>query len=86
MLTLKIVSGTARTRPLSPSAAGTSISVSSDEDRQMLAPQFADHRVESEVTSTAATTPERRQTPRHRLRDAPEHWNGVRTRSKSPAR
>ncbi len=36
----------------------------------MLAPQFADHRVESEVTSRAATTPERRQTPRHRLRDA----------------
>jgi hypothetical protein len=37
----------------------------------MLAPQFADHRVESDVTSRAATTPERRQTPRHRLRDAP---------------
>jgi PilZ domain len=71
MLTLKIVSGAAGTRPLSPSAAGTSISVSSDEDRQMLAPQFADHRVESEVTSRAATTPERRQIPRHRLRDAP---------------
>lgn len=70
MLTLKIVSGAARTRSLSPPAAGTSISVSSDEDRQMLAPQFADHRVESDATSAAATTPERRQTPHHRLRDA----------------
>jgi PilZ domain len=37
----------------------------------MLAPQFADHSVESEITKAAATTPERRQTPRHRLRDAP---------------
>jgi PilZ domain len=37
----------------------------------MLAPHFADHRLESEVTSRAVITPERRQTPRHRLRDAP---------------
>ncbi len=37
----------------------------------MLAPQLADHRMESEVNSRDASTPERRQTPRHRLRDAP---------------